>query len=125
LVTEGFYNKHSWLGASGTDMTYEIAEAMGVNVTYGWLIAQVTTGGPADQAGLQGGTQQVTVAGQSVTIGGDIIIAFDGTRIRNTDDLSTFLEEQTLPGQTIDVTIVRGGQTMTLTLKLDARPSLT
>jgi S1-C subfamily serine protease len=125
LVTEGFYNKHSWLGASGTDMTYEIAEAMGVNVTYGWLIAQVTSGGPADQAGLQGGTQQVTVAGQSVTIGGDIIIAFDGTRIRNTDDLSTFLEEQTLPGQTIDVTIVRGGQTMTLTLKLDARPSLT
>jgi S1-C subfamily serine protease len=125
LVTEGFYNKHSWLGASGTDMTYEIAEAMGVNVTYGWLIAQVTTGGPADQAGLQGGTQQVTVAGQSVTIGGDIIIALDGTRIRNMDDLSTFLEEQTLPGQTIDVTIVRGGQTMTLTLKLDARPSLT
>jgi S1-C subfamily serine protease len=125
LVTEGSYNKHSWLGASGTDMTYEIAEAMGVNVTYGWLIAQVTSGGPADQAGLQGGTQQVTVAGQSVTIGGDMIIAFDGTRIRNTDDLSTFLEEQTLPGQTIDVTIVRGGQTMTLTLKLDARPSLT
>jgi S1-C subfamily serine protease len=125
LVTEGSYNKHSWLGASGTDMTYEIAEAMGVNVTYGWLIAQVTSGGPADQAGLQGGTQQVTVAGQSVTIGGDVIIAFDGTRIRNTDDLSTFLEEQTLPGQTIDVTIVRGGQTMTLTLKLDARPSLT
>jgi len=125
LVTEGSYNKHSWLGASGTDMTYEIAEAMGVNVTYGWLITQVTSGAPADQAGLQGGTQQVTVAGQSVTIGGDIIIALDGTRIRNTDDLSTFLEEQTLPGQTIDVTIVRGGQTMTLTLKLDARPSLT
>jgi S1-C subfamily serine protease len=125
LVTEGSYNKHSWLGASGTDMTYEIAKAMGVNVTYGWLITQVTSGAPANQAGLQGGTQQVTVAGQSVTIGGDIIIALDGTRIRNMDDLSTFLEEQTLPGQTIDVTIVRDGQTITLTLKLDARPPLT
>jgi S1-C subfamily serine protease len=125
LVTEGSYNKHSWLGASGTDMTYEIAKAMGVNVTYGWLITLVTSGGPANQAGLKGGTQQVIAAGQSVTIGGDIIIALDGTRIRNTDDLSTFLEEQTLPGQTIDVTIVRDGQTMTLTLKLDVRPSLT
>jgi S1-C subfamily serine protease len=103
-------------------MTYEIAKAMGVNETYGWLITQVTSGGPANQAGLRGGTQQVTVAGHSVTIEGDIIIALDGTRIRNTDDLSTFLEEQTLPDQTIDVTIVRDGQTVTLTLKLDARP---
>jgi S1-C subfamily serine protease len=125
LVTEGSYNKHSWLGASGTDMTYEIAKAMGVNVTYGWLIMQVTSGGPANQAGLREGTRQVTVAGQSVTIGGDIIIALDGTRIRNMDDLSTFLEEQTLPGQTIDVTIVRDDQTITLTLKLAARPPLT
>jgi S1-C subfamily serine protease len=57
-------------------------------------------------------------------IGGDILIALDGTRIRNTDDLSTFLEEQTLPGQTIDVAIVRDGQTLTLALKLDARPAL-
>jgi S1-C subfamily serine protease len=124
LVTEGSYNKHSWLGASGTDMTYDIAQAIGVNVTYGWLITQVTSGGPADQAGLRGGTQQVIAAGQSVMIGGDILIALDGTRIRNTDDLSTFLEEQTLPGQTIDVALVRDGQTLTLTLKLDARPAL-
>jgi S1-C subfamily serine protease len=125
LVTEGSYNKHSWLGASGVDMNYEIAEAMNVNVTYGWLIAQVTSGGPADEADLQGGTQQVTVAGQSVTIGGDIIIAINGTRIKGIDDLSTFLEEHTLPDETINVIIVRGGQSMTLTLKLDARPPLT
>jgi S1-C subfamily serine protease len=125
LVTEGSYDQHPWLGASGIDMTYEIAEAMNVNVTYGWLIAQVTSGGPADEADLQGGTQQVTVAGQSVTIGGDIITAINGTRIKGIDDLSTFLEEHTLPDETIDVTIVRGGQSMTLTLKLDARPPLT
>ena len=125
LVTEGSYNKHSWLGASGTDMNYEIAKAIGVNVTYGWLITQVTSGAPADQAGLRGGTQQVTVAGQSVMIGGDIIIALNEIRITGIDNLSTFLEEQTLPDQTIDVTIVRDGQTITLTLKLDARPSLT
>ena len=122
LVTEGSYNQHPWIGASGTDMTYEIAKTMDVNVTYGWLIAQVTKGGPADDAGLQGGTQQVTVDGQSVIIGGDIIIALSGTRIRGTDDLSTFLEEHTLPGQTIDVTIIRNGQAMTLPLKIGTRP---
>jgi S1-C subfamily serine protease len=125
LVEEGAYNQHSWIGASGTDMTYEIAETMGTDVTYGWLIAQVTSGGPADQAGLRGGTQQVTVAGQSVIIGGDIIIAINGARITGIDNLSTFLEENTLPDQTIDVAIVRDGQTLTLTLKLDVRPPLT
>jgi S1-C subfamily serine protease len=122
LITEGSYNQHPWIGAAGTDMTYEIAKEMDVNVTYGWLISQVTSGGPADEANLQGGTQQVTVAGQAVTIGGDIIIALSGTRIKGIDDLSTFLEEHTLPGQTIDVTIIRNGQTMTLPLKIGTRP---
>jgi serine protease Do len=125
LITEGSYNQYPWIGAAGTDMTYEIAKAMDVNVTYGWLISQVTSGGPADEANLQGGTQQVTVSGQAVTIGGDIITALSGTRIKGIDDLSTFLEEHTLPGQTIDVTIIRNGQTMTLPLKIGTRPALT
>jgi S1-C subfamily serine protease len=125
LITEGSYNQHSWLGASGTDMTYEIADAMGVDVTYGWLIAQVTSGGPADDAGIQGGTKQAPVAGEYVAIGGDIITALDGTRIKGIDDLSTFLEANTSPGQTIDVTIVRDGETMTLQLTLGTRPSST
>jgi S1-C subfamily serine protease len=122
LITDGTYDQHPWLGASGTDMTYEIAKTMNVNETYGWLIAQVASGGPADDAGLQGGTRQVTVDGQSIIIGGDIIIALSGTRITGTDDLSTFLEEHTLPGQTINVTIIRNGQEMTLPLKVGTRP---
>ena len=104
-------------------MTYEIAEEMGVDVTYGWLIAQVTSGGPADDAGIQGGTKQVAVAGEYLVIGGDIIITLDGTRIKGIDDLSTFLEANTSPGQTIDVTIVRDGETMTLQLTLGTRPT--
>jgi S1-C subfamily serine protease len=121
LVTSGSYNQHPWLGASGTDMNYEIARALNVNVTYGWLVTEVTSGGPADKAGLKGGTSQIQLAGGQVTVGGDIIVAFDGTRIRNTDDLSTYLEENTLPNQTIDVTIIRNGATMTLPVKLEAR----
>ena len=123
LVADGSYNKHPTIGASGTDMSYEIAKAINVDVTYGWLVAQVTSGGPADTAGLHGGTQQVIVAGQTVIIGGDIIIAINGTRITNIDDLSTYLEEHTLPGQTINVTIMRSNQTMTLTIVLGTRPS--
>jgi S1-C subfamily serine protease len=123
LATGGSYNQHPWLGASGTDMTLDIANAIGVNVTYGWLVTGVTSGGPADKAGIQGGSRQITVAGTQLTVGGDIIIAFNGNRIRNTDDLSTYLEENTLPGQTINVTLIRNGQTTTLPLTLGARPA--
>jgi S1-C subfamily serine protease len=125
LISTGSYDKHPTIGAIGTDMTYEIAEAMHVNVTYGWLIIQVTDGGAAAEAKLQGGTQQATVAGQTITIGGDIIIAINGTRIKNLDDMSTFLEENTLPGETIEITIIRNDQTLTIPLKLGTRPALT
>ncbi len=127
LVTTGSYDQHPWLGTSGIDMTCEIGEAMNVNVTYGYLIVQVTDGGPADEAGLQSGTQQALISGEYVTIYGDIItainIAYVETRIRGIDDLSTFLEEHTSPDQTIYVTIVRNNESMTLQVTLGTRPS--
>ena len=103
-------------------MTYEIAKAVSINVTYGWLITQVTSRGPADKAGLRGGAKQVLITGERITIGGDVIIAVNETRITSMDDLLTYLEENTLPGQTIDVTIVRNSQTMTLLVELGTRP---
>lgn len=125
LVSKGSYDQHPWIAASGTDMNYEIAKALNIDVTYGWLVTQVTSGGPADNAGLRAGTKQTQIGSSIVVVGGDIVTQIDGTRIRNMDDLSTFLEERTLPNQTIEVTVVRDGQTMTLQLKLGARPSPT
>jgi len=125
LINTGSYDDHPWLGASGVDMTYEIAEEVGTNVTYGWLIAQVTSGGPSDKAGLQGGTEQVRIEEELVVIGGDIIIAINGTRITSIDDLSAYLEEYTLPEQTIDLTIVRNNETTIVSLELESRPPTT
>ena len=125
LINTGSYEDHPWLGASGTDMTYGIAEVMDTDVTYGWLIAQVTSGGPADKAGLQGGTEQVRIGEEMVVIGGDIIIAINGTRITGIDDLSAYLEEYTLPGQTVDLTVVRDNETITVSLELGSRPTTT
>lgn len=109
LITTGSYNSHPWLGISGTDMTFEIAQTMNTNVTYGVLITQVTSGGPANKAGLKGD---------------DIITAINATyiamRIRSMDDLSTFLEEYTSPNQTVNVTIVRNS--LTLPVELGTRP---
>lgn len=118
LVANGSYDLHPWLGATGTDMTYEIAKTIGTSVTYGWLIASASS-----ETGLHGGTSRALIAGSVVTIGGDVIVAINGTRIMSVDDLLTYLEEYTLPGQTINVTIVRNNETMTLLANLGKRPS--
>jgi S1-C subfamily serine protease len=95
---------------------------MGVNVTYGWLISQVVSGGPAQIAGLRGGTHQVQIFGEVYNIGGDIIIAINGTRVINGDSLSSYLEAKTLPGDVVILTIVRNNQLMNVTLTLGTRP---
>jgi S1-C subfamily serine protease len=116
LVTKGSYDQHPSLGATGTDMTYEIAQVMGTNVTYGWLVATAPSG-----TGLQGGTRQAVVSGSVVTIGGDIIVTINGTRIMNIDDLSCYLEENTVSGETVNLGIVRNGATLTMAVKLGKR----
>jgi S1-C subfamily serine protease len=123
LVNSGSYTQHPWLGIAGADMTYDIANQVSLNTTYGMLITEVTSGGPADKAGLKGGTKQITVDGNSLIVGGDVIIAINGSRIVNGDDLSTYLEENTLPNQTITVTIVRNGSTMDMHVTLGTRPA--
>ncbi len=122
LVNSGSYTEHPWLGIAGADMTYDIANQLGLKTTYGMLITQVTSGGPADKAGLEAGSKQATIDGNSLTVGGDVIIAINGSRIVNSDDLSTYLEENTSPGQTITVTIVRNGSTMDIPVVLGTRP---
>jgi S1-C subfamily serine protease len=119
---------HPWLGVQGTDMDYYIANAMGINITYGWLITSIITSppSPAEAAKLQGSPpgDDATIAGATIPIGGDIILAINGTRIINGDALSTYLEENTLPGNTLILTIKRNGITtlMNVTLTLGTRP---
>lgn len=122
LVTTGNYSQHAWLGISGVDMMYSIAKELGVNVTYGWLIAQVTQGGAADKAGLKGGTQQVSINGEGIVTGGDIIIAVDGTRVIDGDTLMSYLEEHATPNQTITLKIVRNHQVLDIPVVLGQRP---
>jgi len=111
------------MGIGVVDNSYDIAAQEGLTVTYGVLVEQVVSGGPADKAGIKAGTTQVTVDGNQLLVGGDIIIAINGNRIVDEDALSTYLVENTLPNQTINVTIVRNGQTMTVPLVLGTRPS--
>ncbi|XES78606.1 MAG: S1C family serine protease [Candidatus Bathyarchaeia archaeon] len=113
LVKNGVYDQHPTINAAGTDMTYQIAQAVGTNVTYGWLVETVGA-----MNGLIGGSTRVTVLGSQIITGGDIIIGINGTRIANTDDLLSYLERHTLPGQTVDFTAIRDGQTRVVSVTI-------
>ena len=113
LIQNGSYDKHPTIDASGIDMNYQIAQIIGTNVTYGWLVESIS-----NQNGLKAGTTQVTVGASTVIIGGDVVIGINGTRIANTDDLLSYLEQKTLPGQKVDFNIIRGGLTQTVSVTI-------
>jgi S1-C subfamily serine protease len=123
LVSSGSYKAYPYMGVSVADMSYDIAAQEDYKVTYGLLIEQVVSGGPADKAGLKAGSNQTTIDGTQIITGGDIITAINGVRIVNEDDLSTYLAEHTLPNQTITVTVLRNGQTQDISLTLGTRPA--
>ena len=109
LVTTGSHDQHPSINADGVDMNYQIAQAMGSSVTYGWLVESVSSNN-----GLEGGDRYQAILGDNVIIGGDIIMAINNVRIANSDDLLSYLEQHTLPGQTVNFTIVRDGQTQSV-----------
>ncbi len=122
LIATGGYTLHSFMGIQAADMTYQLAKLEGTSVTYGVLVQNVTSRGPAANAGLRGGSSTVYVQGVHYSIGGDVIIAINGTKILNSDGLSAYLQEKTLPGQTIVIQVIRSGQMTTVDLVLGTRP---
>jgi len=109
LITTGTYQGHSYLGVTGQDMSFSLAQETGSNVTYGWRIQSVVLGGPSD------GNLQV----------GDIIIKMNTQTIKNNDDLASFLEEHTLPADTISLIVIRNNVEIPISVTLGLRPDPT
>ncbi|HLC00913.1 MAG TPA: trypsin-like peptidase domain-containing protein [Candidatus Bathyarchaeia archaeon] len=107
LISIGTYRGHSYMGVTGSDMSYALAQGIGSSVTYGWRLASITRGGPSD------GRLNVN----------DIIIAMNGTQIRNNDDLASFLEEKTLPNENLVITVMRDNTESVVTIVLGTRPA--
>jgi S1-C subfamily serine protease len=108
LIENHSYVGHSYLGLKGTNMNYEIAQDMGVNVTYGWKIVEFLDPSPAKDCGVKIN---------------DIITAMDNTIIKNSDDLASYLEENTLPEETVILSVRRGSQTLEIPVVLGRRPA--
>jgi serine protease Do len=125
LIKGGSY-EHSYLGISGGTLTPDMANAMNLPENqHGALVASVVPGGPADKAGVRGSDQSVTVDGQEIPVGGDVIIAIDGQPIQNMDDIIAYLSDETVVGQTVTLTLLRDGKETMLDVTLEARPEPT
>jgi S1-C subfamily serine protease len=120
LTTTGTY-EHPYLGISGVPLDYLTAQAAGLNITSGVLIQSVVAGSPAANAGLLGGSQTANVGGTTIAVGGDVIIQANNQTIRTMDDLTSYLEEYTAPGQTVNFTVVRGENTLVIPVVLGVR----
>jgi len=121
LIGQGEY-AHPWLGISGQTVTIDLAEALNLPVQAGVLVESVVSGGPADLAGVRGGTGSLQSGGQSVASGGDIIVAVDGNEVKIFDDVVGYLGRHTQAGQQIELTILHNGSRQTLTVTLGERP---
>jgi S1-C subfamily serine protease len=122
LIEEGTYH-YPYLGISSDNRfsVAELAEPLGLPVTYGVLISEVTAGTAAARAGLKGGNREVEVMGATVKAGGDIIVAIDGYQVADYSDFVAYLVRETEVGQTIVLTVVREGKELDIPVTLGER----
>lgn len=119
LIETGTY-AYPYLGLSSySNMSLAMVEALKLPQSTGAYVASVVAGGPADQAGIKGGTQPTAV--QGLTTGGDLIIAVDGIEIKDFSELMSYLVLNASVGDDIVLTIIRSGKTMDVTVTLGQR----
>jgi putative serine protease PepD len=121
LITSGHVHR-AYLGVVTYPLVAGLAEALDLPVQEGLLVETVERGGPAAAAGIHGGDRIVQAGLQQFYIGGDVIVAVDGQKAANQFDLNVILNHHR-PGDTVNVTVYRGGKKMDLPLKLGERDS--
>jgi 2-alkenal reductase len=123
LIENGRF-PHPYLGIAGVDVSPDVREAMALDPQQrGVLVIDVTEAGPADDAGLVGSTVEIEINGLPATVGGDIIIQIDEQPVGDFDDLIAYLSESTVVGQTIELSLLRDGERMTVEVNLGERPA--
>jgi serine protease DegS len=106
LVTRGRVIR-GWLGVEAQELNPELAASFGLQAPRGVVIAGVVPNGPADRAGLKPG---------------DVLLAIDNRPILDARVTMSDIAAVT-PGETLPLTVVRGGETLQVTLEVGERPA--
>jgi len=119
--------EHPFLGIQPQPITAALGQILHLPVSSGMLIAKVEPGSGAARAGLEGGSRQVTVAGESYVVGGDVIARVDGQPVSSLAGLRDVISAKK-PGDTVTLRIFRstasnGWKQMTMHVELGRQPS--
>jgi S1-C subfamily serine protease len=120
LIVSGSY-QWPWLGVEGTSLNLVYQEANDLEIQQGAYIISIISDGPADKAGLRGSSDTRQMNGFDVPVGGDVVVAADGERIADFDDLLVVVASEN-PGDTVELTILRDGEEQQVEVTLEARP---
>jgi S1-C subfamily serine protease len=126
LISIGDY-AHPWLGVqllSLTPANRDALEEAGFepSVDGGLLVLKTVAGGPADEAGIAGGSLEARLGNHQLPVGGDIIVAIDGRELTTSQDLTVYMETETAVGDTVELTVVRDGEEHVVQVVLGEQP---
>lgn len=108
--------RHPYLGVAVLPLSPRLAQLLNLETSEGLLVMEVKPNGPAAAAGIHGGTRNVMVGNYEIALGGDVILAVDGKTLHDESELLNYLQSQKQVGDTLKVTLKRGGQGQPVTL---------
>jgi len=113
--------EYAYIGVSSQALYPQLAEKLGLDTTFGGLIAEVVPGGPADQAGLEGGDKKLQFQAAEYRVGGDVILQVEGHDVVQPDDLARLVATKK-PGEKVTLTVLHDGEKEQIEVTLGKRP---
>jgi S1-C subfamily serine protease len=112
--------QHAYLGVTGADLSAALAKSLNLPTDKGVLVQG--SRGPAKDAGIKGGDTEVTIGGNTLLLGGDVLVELGGKQVESMKDVITLVDSKK-PGDELDAKIFRGSKTRTVKVKLANRPA--
>jgi 2-alkenal reductase len=122
LIEDGEVH-YAWLGITTVTVTPRVAERFGYGAERGAAVQEVVADSPAAEAGMRGGGKAQTFQGEAYCPGGDLVVAVEGRPVESAEDVVREVNERLLPGQAVDLTVLRGDERTTITVVLGERPA--
>ena len=115
--------EYAYIGVSTQALYPQLARKLGLDTNFGGLIARVVAGGPAEKAGLEGGSDKLTFQAGEYRTGGDVILQVDGHDIVEADDLARQISLHR-PGDTVTMTVLHEDHREQVEVTLGKRPDV-
>lgn len=111
--------QHAWIGITGTPLTPDDAEALGVEGRRGVAVIEVDDRGPAEDGGFRG--RAAGVADSEPPRGSDLIVEINGREVIDMADVSQAVASRRV-GDSVEFGLLRDGESLKITLTLADRP---